>query len=75
MKMRLVISPTGEIGLFSDEGTFDEGKVKIESLIKQMQSAGMSMDEIGQVEQHRHDPDGRHVHLEEHAGQDHDHHH
>ncbi|MEI7988774.1 MAG: hypothetical protein WCI88_07020 [Chloroflexota bacterium] len=55
MKARLVITDTGEIGIFTDEGTFVEGKGKIEAMWQLLNELGIDLKNIGDVEQHRHD--------------------
>lgn len=67
MKMRVVVLPNGQINIFADEGTFAEGKEKIEALLAALGAAGIEFAEVGQVEQHKHD----HEHVE--AGQVHSH--
>lgn len=66
MKARIVITPTGEIAFFTEEGTFEAGAEVIDALLKQLQAQGINLTDLGQPEQHRHD-DG-HVHSHVHAG-------
>ena len=68
MKIRIVITPDGQIALFSDTGTFTAGKEQLEKLLASLQADGVQFSEVGQVEQHRHD--GEHVHDHTHT---HDH--
>lgn len=67
MKMRIVVEPNGKISLFSDEGTFGEGKEKIESLLSYLQAQGIDLADISPVEQHRHDEEGLHAHNHTHS--------
>lgn len=71
MKMRVVITPDGQVSVFSDDGTFGEGKEKIEMIMAALQAQGIKFDEVGQVEQHRHDHNGQHVHNHTHTGHTH----
>lgn len=70
MKARLIITPDGGFAAFIDEGTYEQGKAKLEALIKTLTDQGLELIDIGKVEQHKHDP--RHVHL---VGHDHSHNH
>jgi hypothetical protein len=68
MKVRLVISASGEIGLFSVSGTFAEGQTKLPLLATAIGAAnGISNLPIDDVEQHRHDQPHLHEHVEDHA--------
>lgn len=65
MKVRIVVTNDGQVSLFSEDGTFSEGKEKLELMLKYFQAQGIELSDIGQVEQHRHDGDGvlaGHVH-------------
>ena len=50
----VVISPTGEIGFFAEDGTFKQGKENIAALLAAIESNGATFDAIGTVEKHRH---------------------
>ena len=68
MKARVIITPEGQLSAFIDEGTFEEGKARLEALLQALTGAKVPIIEAGKVEQHKHD--NRHVHL---VGHDHDH--
>ena len=72
MRMRIVIMPTGEIGLFSEQGTFAEGERDLTRLLNELGAAGLQFSQIGDVEQHRHDDTTVHEHAYE-GGEQHDH--
>lgn len=72
MKAKIVIMPDGTVSVLIEEGTFETGKVKIEQLLAGLQAAGINLDLIGQVEQHRHDDPG---HLARHEALHHSHSH
>lgn len=63
MKARIIILPDGQVSAFTDEGSFDAGKAKIEALWQTLRASGLDFSEVGQVEQHKHD----HQHVHQHA--------
>ncbi|HVA92953.1 MAG TPA: hypothetical protein VNL71_24300 [Chloroflexota bacterium] len=66
MKVRLIISPTGEIGFFSVTGSYEEGRVKLPPLAQALGAACLLPDlPLGEVEQHRHGPEEVHQHTED----------
>jgi hypothetical protein len=67
MKARIVIMPNGEIGFFTEEGTFEAGKAKLEKLIQLLGANGVKLNQVNEPEQHRHD-DVEHLLAGEHAG-------
>lgn len=65
MKARIVVTPEGKIQVFIDEGTFEEGRKKIEQVFKGLQINGITLDDIGPIEQHRHEDGTVHTHSNE----------
>jgi hypothetical protein len=63
MQCRAVILPDGKLSLFISEGTYAEGKVKLEQLLATLKASGLEFDQVGIVEQHRHDDEHVHVHA------------
>ncbi len=55
MKIRVVVTNDGQVSLYSDDGTYAEGKEKLEMILGQLKTQGIELTDIGQVEQHRHD--------------------
>ena len=70
MKARIIITPDGQLSAFIDEGSFDEGKVKLARLISQLSELGIAFDFIGEPEQHKHDNEHAHLHA---TGENHNH--
>lgn len=64
MKARIIITPEGGLTVFVDEGTFETASAAAKTLITQLGSLIVS---AGEPEQHRHDPDVKHIYLEGHA--------
>ena len=64
MKARIVITPEGTLTVFVDEGTFEEASAAAKNLITQL---GAVIVTASEPEQHRHDPDVKHVYLEGHG--------
>ncbi|HVC82769.1 MAG TPA: hypothetical protein VNL35_19970 [Chloroflexota bacterium] len=57
MKVRVIISPEGEISFFSVTGSYEEGRVKLPALARALGAACLLPDlPLGEVEQHRHGP-------------------
>ena len=65
MRIRIVLMPTGEIGLFSEQGTFTEGDQELTRLLNELGATGIQFAQIGDVEQHRHDDMTTHQHVHE----------
>ena len=66
----IVVQNDGTIGFFADDGSFQEGATNIAQILKAIQTSGLTLDEIGQVENHR-DPSDRilsRLHDEAHLG-------
>lgn len=63
MKARIIITPDGKIAAFIDEGSFAEGKAKLETLLADLGGLGIELTDIGEVEQHKHDTDHAHMHI------------
>jgi hypothetical protein len=67
MKANIVILPTGEVSIVTQEGAFEAGKERIEALLQALKLQGLKIDLAGQIEQHRHDDEGGHLANHEHA--------
>ena len=67
MKARIIISPTGRLGIFTDEGTLEQGAAKIAALLATLRAAGIAIDGGDRIEQHRHDDAHIHAHAHTHA--------
>ncbi len=63
MQCRAVILPNGQLSLFIADGTYAEGKVKLEKLLGDLKAQGLEFDQVGIVEQHKHDNEHVHVHA------------
>lgn len=66
MKAKIVITNDGKIMVVTEEGTFEEGKQAIMKLLAELQASGITFEEIGAVEQHRHDDEEVHQHHHHH---------
>lgn len=55
VKAKIVITQDGQVGIFTQDGTFLNGKEAIEKFFAKLQVAGVKFSEVGEVEQHRHD--------------------
>jgi hypothetical protein len=64
LKARIVITQEGTLTVFVDEGTFDEASAAAKKLLTQLGGLIVS---AGEPEQHRHDPDVKHVYLGQNA--------
>ncbi len=62
MQVKIVILPDGQISAFVEQGTYAEGKAALERFLRELGAGGIELAEVGQVEQHRHDDQGVHVH-------------
>jgi hypothetical protein len=61
LKARIVITPGHQLTVFVDEGTFEEASAAAKNLVSQLGAVVVS---AGEPEQHRHDPDVKHVYGE-----------
>lgn len=59
MRADIVITLDGQIRLITQEGSFEEGKVRLEGLLKALKVQGVEVQLEGPVEQHRHDDPGQ----------------
>ena len=66
-KAKIIISADGQVGFFTQSGTFEDGVSAIADIIKQLKAAGIELDEGSGPEQHRHDEIHIHTHSETHA--------
>ena len=55
MKARIVILPTGQISVFVEEGSFEDGKLAINRFLAELQAQGLDFESVSDVEQHRHE--------------------
>ena len=67
---RLVITRSGEVGFFTDTGSFEDGKRQIAKLVAMMQAKTIPIALNGEVEQHRHDdmPIQQQAHIHDGSG-------
>ena len=68
MQLRVVALPDGTIQIFGDEGPFAEASKATERLLALLAEAGVPVELVGEVEQHR--ADVEHVHLQEEVRRD-----
>ncbi len=59
MKAQIVITLDGQVSLITQEGTYEGGTAKIESLLAELKAQGLEINLTGPVEQHRHDEPGQ----------------
>lgn len=57
MDIEVVICQDGSIAFFTRSGNFVQGKAAIGNLIAALGEAGVEVDSVSPVEQHRHGPD------------------
>ena len=70
MKAQVVITLDGQVSVITREGTFEEGRQVIETLLADLKTQGVDVQLTGPVEQHRHDEPGKvqhHVHTHTHS--------
>ncbi len=72
MRIRIVLMPDGQIGLFSEQGTLADGERDLTRLLNELGATGIQFSQIGDVEQHRHDDTPTHQHIQE-GAERHDH--
>jgi hypothetical protein len=51
----IIISPDGAIQVITREGSFAEGKEKVESILEDLRASGMNVSAETKFEQHRHE--------------------
>ena len=54
MRIQVVILPNGEVGLYTQDGSFAAGAAAIQALLAALAAAGLPCTLVGDVEQHRH---------------------
>ena len=73
MKIRVFRLPieNGKVKLqiFVDEGTFEEAQAATKRILAQLQAAGITFDEIGEIESHK--TGSEHVHVTQEVHLDH----
>lgn len=57
MKAQVVVLPNGSFALMIQEGTFEEGEVKIKKVLEDLKAQGIVIASVGKVEAHRHGED------------------
>ena len=55
MKAKIVVLPTGQISVFVEEGSFEDGKLAIARLLSELEAQGLDFESVSDVEQHRHE--------------------
>jgi len=54
MRAKIVILPTGQISVFVEEGSFEDGRLAIARFLAELEAQGLDFESVSQVEQHRH---------------------
>jgi len=54
MRAKIVILPTGQISVFVEEGSFEDGRLAIARFLAELEAQGLDFESVGQAEQHRH---------------------
>jgi len=54
MRAKIVILPSGQLSVFVEEGSFEDGRLAITRLLSELEAQGLDFESIGQAEQHRH---------------------
>ncbi|MDQ6747113.1 MAG: hypothetical protein M3010_03270 [Candidatus Dormibacteraeota bacterium] len=54
MRIQIVVLPTGEIGVFTQDGNFADGVQAIEQILRDLGAAGLPLEPQSAIEQHRH---------------------
>ncbi len=69
-RAKVVILPDGQMSIFIREGSYEEGRQKLQALIKSLGAAGVEFADEGKIEQHRHHGEAiaNHNHTEVHNG-------
>jgi len=57
----IVITLDGQMSIITREGSFDEGKARIEAILASLDLEGIKVDLDRPVEQHKHGPNGETV--------------
>ena len=66
MKAKIIIV-NGQVSVFVEDGTFEEGKQAITGLMAALGAQGIQFDAVSAVERHRHDDENKvqaHVHAQ-----------
>lgn len=63
MNARIVITASGEVAVFVEDGTFAEGAEKLEALWALLEADGVDFDKVELPEQHKHDTAHAHQHA------------
>jgi len=71
MKVKVVVLPDGKISAFVEQGSYPEGKAALEKLLAALTGENVEFDDIGQIEQHRHDAIKVENTVEVHHGHEH----
>jgi hypothetical protein len=62
-KMRVVITPDGDVRFMIVDGSFEEGKKEIAKLVAGLGGAGLTVTPTSEIEQHRHGPGETQTHV------------
>jgi hypothetical protein len=68
MKARIVITASGQVSVFVDEGTLETGREAIERFFARLAAQDVAVAWDGKVEQHRHERESVAAHLHAHEG-------
>ena len=58
-----------KLQIFVDEGTFEEAQAATKRILAQLQTAGITFDEIGEIESHK--TGSEHIHVQQEVHLDH----
>ena len=53
--INIIVEKSGRVSIFIQQGTYQEGREKIERLLKELQLEGVQFDVIGDIEKHTHE--------------------
>lgn len=67
MKIRVTIDTAGNIGVFTEDGSFTQGADKINAIYAALKAQGLALNVTTPPEQHRHDHDGQGQHSHSHS--------
>lgn len=65
MRVSIIVSLDGKISVVVSEGEFEAASDAIKQVVSDLQLRGIELDDIGEVERHRHD----HAHLDQNVHQ------
>lgn len=59
---KIVVTDDGQVGFFAEDGDFEQGKINIARFLQAIKAAGLNLDEVSDVEMHRHSHVMAHLH-------------